>query len=65
MEWIETTGRTLEEAQARAADLLGVDEAEAEFVVVSEPRLGLFGRLKTQARVRARIKPVRPRPKLD
>jgi spoIIIJ-associated protein len=34
MEWVETTGRTLEEAKDRALDQLGVDEKEAEFEIV-------------------------------
>ncbi|MGD9793387.1 MAG: RNA-binding cell elongation regulator Jag/EloR [Acidimicrobiia bacterium] len=65
MEWVETTGRSLEEAKARALDLLEVHEADVEFVVVSEPQFGWFGRLKTKARVRARVRPVRPRPKIE
>ncbi|HWC66422.1 MAG TPA: RNA-binding cell elongation regulator Jag/EloR [Acidimicrobiales bacterium] len=65
MEWVETTGRTLEEAKDRALDQLGVDEKEAEFEIVEHPRPGLFGRLRGQARVRARVRPTRPRPKVD
>lgn len=63
MEWVETTGRTLEEAKDAALDELGVDEQDAEFEVVEEPKMGLFGRLRTEARVRARVRPTRPRPK--
>lgn len=63
MEWVETTGRTVEDAKDAALDQLGVDESDAEFVVVSEPRPGLFGRLRGEARVRARVKPTSPRPK--
>ncbi len=40
MEWVETTGRTIEEAKDAALDQLGVDETDAEFVMVSEPRAG-------------------------
>ncbi|MGI9119933.1 MAG: RNA-binding cell elongation regulator Jag/EloR [Acidimicrobiales bacterium] len=65
MEWVETTGRTLEEAQAAALDQLGVDESDAEFDVVEEPRSGLFGRVRQEARVRARVRPTTPRPKVD
>lgn len=65
MEWVETTGRTVEEAKDAALDQLGVDEADAEFEVLEEPRLGLFGRLRAEARVRARVRPNRPRPKED
>jgi spoIIIJ-associated protein len=63
MEWVETTGRTVDEAKDAALDQLGVDESDAEFVVVSEPRPGLFGRMRGEARVRARVQPTSPRPK--
>jgi spoIIIJ-associated protein len=65
VEWVETTGRTIEEAKDAALDQLGVDEAEAEFEVLEEPRVGLFGRLRGEARIRARIQPARPRPKTE
>lgn len=63
MEWIETTGKTIEEAKDLALDNLGVDEGEAEFEVVEEPRQGLFGRTRGAARVRARVVPKTPRAK--
>jgi spoIIIJ-associated protein len=63
MEWVETTGRTIEEAKDAALDQLGVDEHDAEFEVLEEPKSGLFGRLRSEARVRARVRPTRPRPK--
>lgn len=65
MEWVETTGRTVEEAKDAALDQLGVDEQDAEFEVLEEPKSGLFGRLRTEARVRARVRPTRPRPKVE
>ena len=65
MEWVETTGRTIEEAKDAALDQLGVDEQDAEFEVLEEPKGGLFGRLRSEARVRARVRPTRPRPKDD
>src|SRR6266508_5270244 len=65
MEWVETTGRTVEEAKDRALDQLGVDEVDAEFDIVEEPRPGLFGRVRGEARVRARVRPTRPRPKVE
>src|SRR3954451_12034000 len=65
MEWVETTGRTLEEAKERALDQLGVHEEDAEFDVVEEPRVGLFGRMRGEARVRARVRPTQPRPKTE
>lgn len=65
MEWVETTGRTLEEAKEMALDQLGVDEQDAEFEVLEEPRPGLFGRMRGEARVRARVRPSVPRPKAE
>src|ERR1700688_900055 len=63
MEWVETTGKTIEEAKDAALDQLGVDETDAEFVMVTEPRAGLFGRMRGEARVRAPVRPTSPRPK--
>jgi spoIIIJ-associated protein len=65
MEWVETTGRSIEEAKERALDELGVDESEAEFEVIEDARSGLFGRLRSEARVRARVRPTAPRSKED
>ncbi len=65
MEWVETTGRTVEEAKDAALDQLGVAEEDAEFQVIEEPRPGLFGRVRGEARVRARVRPTQPRPKED
>jgi spoIIIJ-associated protein len=65
MEWVETTGTTLEEAKEAALDQLGVAEDDAEFDVVEEPKQGLFGRTRGEARVRARIKPSTPRGKTE
>jgi spoIIIJ-associated protein len=65
VEWVETTGRTVDEAKDAALDQLGVDEQDAEFEVVDEPKSGLFGRLKSEARVRARVRPMQPRPKVE
>lgn len=65
MEWVETTGKTIEEAKDAALDQLGVDEQDAEFDVLEEPRTGLFGRTRGEARVRARVRPTQPRPKVE
>lgn len=65
MEWVETTGRTVDDAKEAALDQLGVDETDAEFQVLEEPRTGLFGRVRGEARVRARVRPKKPRPKED
>jgi len=63
MEWVEITGKSIEEAKELALDQLGVDADEAEFEVLAEPKAGLFGRVRGEARVRARIKPTAPRSK--
>lgn len=65
MEWVETTGRTIEEAKDAALDQLGVDEDDAEFEILEEPKSGLFGRLRQEARVRARVRPTAPRAKTE
>lgn len=65
MEWVETTGRSIEEAKDAALDQLGVDEDDAEFEILEEPRAGLFGRVRGEARVRARVRPTRPPAKSD
>ncbi len=65
MEWVETTGRTVEEAKDAALDRLGVDERDAEFDVIEEARSGLFGRVRQEARIRARVRPDHPRPRVD
>jgi spoIIIJ-associated protein len=65
VEWVETTGKTVEAAKDAALDQLGVDESDAEFEVLEEPKTGLFGRVRGEARIRARIQPARPRPKVE
>lgn len=65
MEWVETKGKDVEQAKELALDQLGVDASEAEFEIVEEPRQGLFGRVRGEARVRARIAPKAPRPKQE
>ena len=63
MDWVETTGKTVEEAQSRALAHLGVAVTDADIEVLEEPTTGLFGRVRGEARVRARIRPAGPRPK--
>ena len=65
MEWVHTTGSSVEEAKDRALDGLGVDEQDAEFEVLEEPKTGLFGRVRGEARVRARVRPTQPRGRND
>jgi spoIIIJ-associated protein len=65
MEWVETTGKSLDQAMDLALDQLGVAADDAEFEVLEEPRTGLFGRVRGEARVRARVRPATVRPKQD
>jgi len=65
MEWVETTGATVEDAKNKALDQLGVAEDDLEFEVLEEPKTGLFGRVRGEARVRARVKPRTPRAKTE
>ena len=55
MEWVESTGSSIDEAKERALDRLGVHGDDAEFEVISDIKTGLFGRVKEEARVRARV----------
>ena len=65
MEWVETTAKTIEAAREAALDQLGVGADEAEFDVIEEPRPGLFGRMRGEARLRARVRPAQVRPKQE
>ncbi|MBM3661739.1 MAG: hypothetical protein FJW94_02430 [Actinobacteria bacterium] len=65
MEWIEISASSVAEARERALDELGIDDADAEFEVLEEPRSGLFGRTRGVARIRARVVPKGPRPKSE
>jgi len=65
MEWVETTAKTLDEAREAALDQLGVGLDDAEFDILEEPRPGLFGRMRGEARLRARVRPTQARPKQE
>ncbi len=65
MEWVETTAKTIEAAREAALDQLGVAADDAEFDVLEEPRPGLFGRVRGEFRVRARVRPTQVRPKQE
>jgi spoIIIJ-associated protein len=65
VEWVVTSARTIEEATEMALDQLGVDEQDAEIEVVQDAQKGLFGRLRAEAQIRARVRPTVPRPKVD
>lgn len=65
MEWIVTTGQTVDEAREAALDELGVHDDELEYEVLDEPKAGLFGMVRREARIRARVAPAEPRPKVE
>jgi spoIIIJ-associated protein len=57
MEWVEVRAENIEAAEELALDQLGVAREDAEFEVVTREENRLFGLKKTEARVRARVKP--------
>jgi spoIIIJ-associated protein len=65
MEWVEVTGKSVEEATAVALEQLGIAYEEAEIEVLEEAKAGLFGRVRGESRVRARVRPTSPRPKAE
>src|SRR3954452_12548774 len=59
MEWVQTTGRTVDEAVDAALDELGVHAGDVEVEVLEEPKAGFLGRFGgSEARVRVRLKPI-------
>ncbi|NCX17380.1 MAG: hypothetical protein EBX15_01305, partial [Acidimicrobiia bacterium] len=57
MEWVTITAATVEDAKTLALDQLGVAPEDADIEVIEEPKPGLFGRLRGEATVRARVRP--------
>jgi len=58
VEWIEVSAKTLDDARELALDRLGVVADELEYEVIDEPKGGLFGIGRTEARIRARVRPI-------
>ena len=59
MEWVQTTGRTVDEALERALDELHVHLEDVEYEVLEQPKSGFLGRFGgSDALVRVRLKPV-------
>lgn len=59
MEWVQTTGKTVDEAIEHALDELHVHREDIEFEVLEEPKTGFLGRFGgSDALVRVRLKPV-------
>ncbi|MEE3250901.1 MAG: RNA-binding cell elongation regulator Jag/EloR [Actinomycetota bacterium] len=65
MEWIETTGATVDDAKERALDRLGVAEDELEYEILAEASRSMLGLKKTDARLRARVRPRAPRQRVE
>jgi spoIIIJ-associated protein len=65
VEWVVTTGKTVEQAKERALDQLGIAADEAEFETITSPKKGLFGMVRGEAQIRARVRPVQPRAKKE
>ena len=65
MEWIVTTGGSVNEAKELALDQLGVAAEDADFEILVEPGRQLFGLRRIPAKVRARVAPVTPTPKAE
>ena len=60
MDWIVTTGPTVEAALDVALDELSVTQEDIEFEVVKKPKNSIFGFRRDQAQVRARVRPMEP-----
>ena len=60
MDWIVTTGATVEAAVDTALDELSVTQEDIEFEVLRTPKNSLFGFRRKQAQVRARVRPMEP-----
>lgn len=58
MEWIEVTGKSIDEAVSQALDTLGVKAKELEYEIIGEPKKGVFGLGGSEARIKARVKPI-------
>ena len=50
------TAKTIEEAKAMAAQKFGTEESRISFSVIEEPKKGIFGKIKGEAKVEAVFK---------
>jgi len=58
MDWIVTTGETVEAALENALDELSVTADDVEYEVLQEPKKTLFGFRNTEAQIKTRVRPV-------
>jgi predicted RNA-binding protein Jag len=65
MDWILTSGDTVEEAQEIALEKLSVTMEDVEFETISEAKKSFFGFKRNPAQIRARLKPLTPPQKLE
>jgi spoIIIJ-associated protein len=55
----EFTGKTVEEAKELAVKELGISKDKITFTVIEEPKKGLFGKIKGEARILAEYEPTK------
>ena len=65
MDWIVTTGSTVDAALEAALDGLSVPLEDVEFEVITEPKSSVLGFRRKRAQVRVRIRPITPPAKRD
>ncbi len=58
MEWVTISAKTVALAVERALDMLGVHQTELEYEVIAEPKAKMLGLMRTEATIRARVKPI-------
>ncbi|WP_420622216.1 Jag N-terminal domain-containing protein [Candidatus Poriferisodalis sp.] len=64
MEWIVMTGPTVDEARERALDALSVAAEDVDIEILAEPTRTRWGIRREPARVRVRVRPTGPPPRL-
>lgn len=64
MEWIVVTGHTVAEARDRALDALSVAAEDADIEILAEPDRSRWGLRRHPARVRVRVRPTGPPPRV-
>ena len=60
MDWIVTTGATIDDALESALDELSVTHDDVEYEILKQPSFSLFRLRRQPAQVRTRVKPVEP-----
>ncbi|MXV89030.1 MAG: hypothetical protein F4117_06145 [Acidimicrobiales bacterium] len=64
VEWIVVTGHTVAEARDRGLDALSVAAEDADIEIVAEPGRSHWGFRRRPARVRMRVRPTGPPPRV-